>query len=131
MMDMHFVSKSCGGHRCRCGNPATHKVGEEIPWDDPAHAREAAKRGLLGQQRHNFTAYVCCECFRNIMGDAVFCPRYETDVPTKKWVVGPDGLEGRPCKICHEDPLTYSDGLCRKCRRSGGSDEHSEPVQEG
>ena len=47
MMDMHFVSKSCGGHRCRCGNPATHKVGEEIPWDDPAHAREAAKRGLI------------------------------------------------------------------------------------
>jgi hypothetical protein len=71
--EWHFVSRSCGGHTCRCGNPATHKVGEEIPWDDPASTTEAAKRGLLGQQRHNFTAYVCCTCFRNIMGDAVFC----------------------------------------------------------
>lgn len=52
----HFVSKSCVGEFCRCGLQATHKVGEEIPDDDPAQAR------------HNLTAYVCCLCFTGIMG---------------------------------------------------------------
>lgn len=48
----HVVSPSCGGEHCRvCGKPATHKVGEETR-----------------QRRHNYTAYVCCECFGNIFG---------------------------------------------------------------
>ena len=60
----HYVSKSCMGETCSmCGAPATHKVGEEIPWDDPV------------QMRHNFTAYVCCRHFRAILGDAVPCKR--------------------------------------------------------
>ena len=59
----HFVSTRCNGEKCRiCKKPAAHKVGEEIPSDDPF------------QQRHEFTAYVCCEHFRLIMGNAVFCP---------------------------------------------------------
>jgi hypothetical protein len=54
---MHFVSASCRGERCTmCGQDATHKVGEEIFSDDP------------GPPRHNWTAYVCCEDFGQIMG---------------------------------------------------------------
>lgn len=45
---------------CRCGEPATHKVGEEIPIDDP-------------ERRHNFTVYVCCHHFAQLFGNAVFC----------------------------------------------------------
>lgn len=50
----HFVSKSCEGERCICGKPATHKVGEEIPHDDPFQAR------------HNLTQYVCCRHFAKL-----------------------------------------------------------------
>jgi hypothetical protein len=59
----HFVSKSCGGEMCNvCYHegeavPATHKVGEEIPDDDPSPTG-----------RHNLTAYVCCAHFVEIMG---------------------------------------------------------------
>ena len=66
--EWHFVSKSCDGETCACGAPATHKVGEEIPYDDPIRLR------------HNFTAYVCCACFRRIMGDAVDCPEPYKDL---------------------------------------------------
>jgi len=53
----HFVSASCQGEMCQvCKLPATHKVGEEIPHDDPMPAR------------HNLTAYVCCAHFIEIMG---------------------------------------------------------------
>lgn len=59
----HFVSVSCGDEKCRiCRSPATHKVDEKIAPDDP---------NPVG---HNFTAYVCCEHFRLIMGQAVLCP---------------------------------------------------------
>ncbi len=57
----HFISGSCIGEKCQCGNDATHKVGEEIAYDDP------------NQARHNYTAYVCCACFANTMGPAVNC----------------------------------------------------------
>ena len=44
----HFVSDSCEGEVCSmCAEPATHKVGEEIPSDDPE------------LMRHNYTAFVC------------------------------------------------------------------------
>lgn len=60
----HHVSSSCVGESCNiCGDPSKHKVGEEILWDDPA------------PYRHNFTAYVCCDCFEMIMGSAVFCKK--------------------------------------------------------
>ena len=59
----HFVSASCKGEICAMcidldqdERQATHKVGEEIPHDDPNPAR------------HNLTTYVCCEHFRLIMG---------------------------------------------------------------
>ncbi len=62
MSPNHFVSASCGGEKCSmCGKDATHKVGEEIMHDDP------------NPNRHNYTAYVCCGCFRKILGPAVPC----------------------------------------------------------
>ena len=58
----HFVSASCNGEKCNiCGEVATHKVGEEIPHDDP------------DPNRHNLTAYVCCACFVMIVGQAAAC----------------------------------------------------------
>lgn len=53
----HFRSETTEGHVCPCGAEAWHKVGEEIAYDDPSVGR-----------RHNFTAFVCCECFGRIMG---------------------------------------------------------------
>jgi len=56
-MTDHPVSESCWGEICSmCGKEATHKVGEEIPHDDPS------------PNRHNLTAYVCCDHFSQIMG---------------------------------------------------------------
>ena len=63
----HFVSDSCEGEVCSiCAEPATHKVGEEIPSDDPE------------LMRHNYTAYVCCKHFRLIFGSAVPCANHVT-----------------------------------------------------
>ena len=60
----HYVSKSCGGETCSvCDKPATHKLGEEIMWDDPNPAR------------HNLTAYVCCEHWTMILGPLTGCDR--------------------------------------------------------
>lgn len=57
----HTISRCCKGETCRCGQPATHKVEENIFEDDPF------------PMRHPFTAYVCCECFGRIMGPASRC----------------------------------------------------------
>jgi hypothetical protein len=55
-MAQHFVSATCRGERCAvCGDPATHKVGEEIAHDDPTPIR------------HNLTAYLCCAEFEAVM----------------------------------------------------------------
>lgn len=53
-----FVSASCEGERCRCGEPAQHKVEETIFWDDPV------------QGRHPLTAYICHRHFVELMGAA-------------------------------------------------------------
>lgn len=60
----HFVNPT--SEHCMCGAPATHKVGEEIPHNEPSP-----------WGRHNFTAYVCCTHFRELFGPAVFCPNDE------------------------------------------------------
>jgi hypothetical protein len=54
----HFVSQSCQGEKCFCGDKATHKLGEEIMHDDPI------------PYRHNLTAYVCCRHFQMVLGQA-------------------------------------------------------------
>jgi hypothetical protein len=54
----HFVSASCGGEKCgMCYAPATHKVAEVIMHDDKPN-----------RFRHEFTQYVCCQCFGRIFG---------------------------------------------------------------
>lgn len=55
---MSFVSKSCVGEFCFCGEPATHKLAETIMWDDPQPSR------------HPLTTYICQDHFRQIMGPA-------------------------------------------------------------
>lgn len=76
----HFVSGSCKGVACRmCGKQATHKVGEEIPYDDPAQVRaDDVRFSSDAPMRHNLTAYVCCDDFKKIVGPAatkwVGCP---------------------------------------------------------
>jgi hypothetical protein len=56
----HFISASCQGERCSiCGEPATHKVGEELAYDDPDFG--------VGD---DLTAYVCCIHFVMILGPA-------------------------------------------------------------
>lgn len=58
----HFISACCQDERCSlCGEPATHKIGEEIQLDDP------------NPNRHNLTAYVCCSHFRMLFGDSAPC----------------------------------------------------------
>ncbi len=63
-----WISQSCQGETCNmCGAPAAAKVGEEIFEDDPF------------QMRHNLTAYVCADHFRQIMGPAaerIFCRKF-------------------------------------------------------
>jgi hypothetical protein len=52
-----WKSKYTNGEKCRCGDDAIAKVGEEILHDDPF------------QNRHNLTAYVCEKHFRELFGD--------------------------------------------------------------
>lgn len=73
----HFVSAACEGERCSiCGEPATHKVGEEIMRDDPtAFVHLDLSATVVVPARHNYTAYVCCEHFQMIFGAAVPCKK--------------------------------------------------------
>lgn len=41
------------GEKCKCGRQATHKVQEFVPDSD---------------NRHPFTAYLCCNCFGKLFG---------------------------------------------------------------
>ncbi len=104
----HFVSCSCGGERCYCGNDATHKVGEEIPHDEKDSYPEPLK-GL--SIRHNFTQYVCCQCFTNIMGNAVFCDytrpaKIERDVVERAKVV-----RESYCLVCGHEAFQHEIGM--------------------
>lgn len=54
-----FVSACCEGEKCYCGELAEHKVEETVFDGDPF------------PYRHPYTAYMCHEHFREIMGPAV------------------------------------------------------------
>lgn len=94
-MTVHFVSKSAGSPCSMCGKRSTHKIGEEIPWDEPCSLCGTTwrQRGVTGKphdandciatyhimggptaQRHNLTAYVCCDHFTLLLGPATGCP---------------------------------------------------------
>lgn len=54
------IPPTCRGEKCSmCGAQAYHKVEEEIMPSDPVPFR------------HPYTAYVCHDCFRKIMGPGV------------------------------------------------------------
>lgn len=62
-----FVSIYCRGEKCPCGQPAAHKVSEEIFDDDPNY------------HRHPLTAYICTDCFNSLF--RVFCPLDKKETP--------------------------------------------------
>lgn len=65
-----FTSACCEGERCSmCGEPAKRKVGEEIFHDDPI------------PYRHNLTAYVCLNHFKQIMDRSGFQRAQPTPEP--------------------------------------------------
>ncbi len=99
---MHFISKTCEGvwcHMCKDNVmhvPATHKVGEEIAVDAPGSEK----------LRHNLTAYVCCDCFRKIMGPAVPCPTEagrRTEFASKVL----QGVARKEAELRRDDPEAY------------------------
>lgn len=51
-----FVSETCIGEVCWCGEPAVRKVGEEFAYDEP------------NPQRHNLTRYICAHHYAELMG---------------------------------------------------------------
>lgn len=68
---MHHISEACRGEVChRCSAPATHKIGEEILFDDP------------NPIRHNLTAYICCDCFMYIFRHNSSCQQIQGDITT-------------------------------------------------
>ena len=65
----HFVSMYCNGEKCKiCKADATHKLEETIFDDEPNPQING-----FSMRRHHFTVYVCCNCFRIIMGKGVLC----------------------------------------------------------
>jgi hypothetical protein len=68
---VHFVSATCRGEECvMCDLPATHKIGEEIPPDDPSRENTGT---FPMSGRHNLTAYLCCYHFTEVLGPATAC----------------------------------------------------------
>lgn len=53
-----FISDTCAGETCWCGQPAVRKVGEEFAPDEP------------NPIRHNLTRYICAEHYAQLMGPA-------------------------------------------------------------
>ena len=81
-MAKHFVSATCHGEYCLvCGRDASHKIGEEIPPDDP------------DPHRHNLTAYLCCDHFGLVLGPAARM-RCKTEV-TAVQDIAREVLQGR------------------------------------
>lgn len=74
-MTPHFISPAYRGEYCGiCGLIASHKVGEEIPRDEPRPTVQFSDGIEVISARHEFTQYVCCACFKLIFGKEVWCP---------------------------------------------------------
>ncbi len=75
-MSQPFVSASCGGEYCFCGQPAEHKVEEAIFWDDPTGSNKITVGGteIEVSGRHPLTRYICHKHFVMIMGPAAKRP---------------------------------------------------------
>lgn len=67
----HMVLLSCAGQSCgMCKAQATHKVEQDA---DEAEVVAMYNGKEVYLPHHPFTQYVCCKCFRQIMGAAVQC----------------------------------------------------------
>lgn len=66
----HTDRPTLQGHLCACGGKSGHKVGEELSMFD-----EPGNFGPYGPVRHNWTTWMCCDCFRKHFGDyaAISC----------------------------------------------------------
>jgi len=62
---VHHVPESSIGEKCKCGNPAKHKVEEVFDVDD---TKEFTWE-ITSKYRHPLTTYLCCQCFSLLMGD--------------------------------------------------------------
>ena len=70
-MSMHFISTACINEKCSmCKKQATHKVSEEIIFDNTS---EYSAYTISEGMRHPFTNYVCCKHFKMIFGKGVDC----------------------------------------------------------
>lgn len=66
--ESHYIGRAMIGRKCSlCSEPASHKISEDIPPDDPA---------IYCRPCH--ISFVCCEHFKKIMGPSVSCqPKHE------------------------------------------------------
>lgn len=121
---MHFVSKSCNGEKCSvCFKPSTHKLSEEIMWDEPCMicgkdtptASDECKAsyhtfGGPTAQRHPLTAYVCCFHYSMIVGKWSGCELTDNQRAMLAYIktyTDPDSGYDNPrmikCVNCYED----------------------------
>jgi hypothetical protein len=67
----HLVPEWCLGEKCSmCKKPASHKVYQD---SDEAVTKHEFDGKTVEVPHHPLTAYVCCRCFRKIMGPIVWC----------------------------------------------------------
>lgn len=62
---MHHVLESSFGEKCKCGNPASHKVEEVLDFG----SMPLIEGDIVSAIRHPLTVYLCCQCFSNLMGN--------------------------------------------------------------
>lgn len=93
------VAESCGGEICSvkgCDRESTHKLGEEIPHDEPCSVcggpggNDECVIAHGFNNRHNLTAYVCCGHFKMIVGKAAPCgeTHHDTAMAAHEMIMG-------------------------------------------
>jgi len=86
MIPEHKVSGSCTGEKCTmCGDPATHKVGEEFLYD-PEDTVKIGPMFEVAVSGHNMTAYVCCRHFNMIVGGRCRVKDVQAPDDTNFWI---------------------------------------------
>jgi hypothetical protein len=89
----HMVSVTCKAEKCACGKKASHKISEEIPYDD-------------NSGRHPWTAYVCCKCFALALSKRTCKWEYDLDYDIwdtdcdKTFCFNAEGVEANQFKFC-------------------------------
>lgn len=99
-----FISESCKGQKCRCGEPAVKKIREVIMHDDP------------NQIRHPFTQYVCEKHFDEVLRPYLFSPN-----KTSKQIGG-YAPGGYVCHCCRCGVQYLGDKRSFQCARCANED---------